>query len=322
MDLVAAIILGIVEGITEYLPISSTGHLLLVQRFMHLDGEAHNAYAIVIQGGAILAVLGLFHRRVATIIRGLAGRDPAGLRLAINLALAFAPAAILGPLLDAHLERWLFHPLPIVAALAVGGVAMLWIDRWQRSRFGEDRPHVQLMDLTWKAALFIGLLQCLAMWPGTSRSMITIVGGMLIGMKPRQAAEFSFLLGVPTLGGATLYKLWQSGPLVADLGATSVIVGIIVAFIAAALAIKWLVSYLNDHGLAIFGWYRLALAAVVAMGLFGGYLDMPNNVDRTDDGADIASALPASIRQVDQVPSLSVATHVLPSTTTGPATDA
>jgi undecaprenyl-diphosphatase len=282
MHIWQAAILGLVEGITEYLPVSSTGHLILAAALLGLDDperkEAVDAFTIVVQGGAILAVLGLYRRRVASMVAGLLGRDPAGRRLAVNLVIAFLPAALTGPFLDDWIERRLFHPVPVMAALAVGGLVMILLGPWQRRYFHGDEheppadahSRVDIEHLTWRRALLIGLLQCLAMWPGTSRSMATIVGGMLVGLRPRHAAEFSFLLGLPTLGGACVYRL--AGNLAGDgpsmievLGVEALIVGLLVATVSAALAVKWLVHYLARHGVAVFGWYRLALCAVLAL---------------------------------------------------------
>lgn len=292
MTLLDAIILGLVEGITEYLPISSTGHLIITAALLGLDDtpeskRAVDAFNIVIQGGAILAVLGLYRQRVVQMVLGVLGRDPAGFRLFLNLLIAFLPAAILGVLLDELIEEHLFFPGPVMAALALGGVVMIVIGRWQRSFFhaSEDSDHpdarsfTDIEHLTWSRALLIGLLQCLAMWPGTSRSMVTIVGGMLVGMRPRHAAEFSFLLGLPTLGGACVYKAMKnfSGeePTMLDtLGPAPLIAGVIAATISAALTIKWLVAYLNRHGLALFGWYRLALCALLGILIWRGVLEI------------------------------------------------
>jgi undecaprenyl-diphosphatase len=212
-----AIILGLVEGITEYLPVSSTGHLILASALLGLDDpetkSAVDAFNIVIQGGAILAVVGLYFPRIVQMLRGLAGRDRAGMSLLLNLFVAFLPAAFFGFLLDDFIEAHLFHTAPVLLALFVGGLWMIWIDRWRRRNefMGEHAailPGGDTIDrLTPVQALAIGLFQCVAMWPGTSRSMMTIAGGMLVGLKPRQAAEFSFLLGLPTLGAACLYKL-------------------------------------------------------------------------------------------------------------------
>jgi len=294
-----AVILGLVEGITEYLPISSTGHLILASALLGLDEpgtkSAVDTFNIVVQGGAILAVLGLYRQRVVQMMKGLLGRDDKGRRLAINLIIAFLPAAALGPLLNDAIERWLFRPWPVLAALFLGGVWMIWLDRAEARRVSarlhehvdhEHDPedlkalaehaaptrHVRIDEITWRTALGIGLFQVAAMWPGTSRSMMTIAGGTLLGLRPRDAAEFSFLLGLPTLGGATVYRLWKNlreaeeagaATMFETLGWSSVAIGIAVAFVSAALAVKWLVAFLNKHGLGAFGWYRIALCAAL-----------------------------------------------------------
>jgi undecaprenyl-diphosphatase len=278
-----AVVLGLVEGITEYLPVSSTGHLILAESLLGLgDPEtrtALDAFSIVIQGGAILAVLGLYWPRVRQLLRGIGGRDPIGLRLLVNISIAFLPAAILGPLVDDWLEARLFRPVPVLAALLAGGVWMIWLDRDRSARAGE--PALALDSLHFRQALAIGLLQCLAMWPGTSRSMMTIAGGTWVGLRPREAAEFSFLLGVPTLGAACLYRLAKNliaaardgtPDLFETLGAGSVALGLVVATLSAALAVRWLVAFLTRHGLAAFGWYRIGLSAVMAGALWSGWL--------------------------------------------------
>lgn len=286
MTILDAIILGIVEGITEYLPVSSTGHLVLTSSLLGLDkgdsARSVNALMIIIQGGAILAVLGLYRTRVASMIRGALGKDPRGLKLLINISIAFAPAALLGVLLDDWIEQHLFHAIPVLIALGAGGVLMIWIGRGPKSLRSEEaagQPGMDLADLAWTAALFIGTMQLLAMWPGVSRSMITIVAAMLVGLRPARAAEFSFLLGLPTLGGACVYKLLKNVTsdqpnLFVELGWFNVIVGIVVATIAAVLAVKWLVSYLNRHGLAVFGWYRIGLTILLAVLLITGLISL------------------------------------------------
>lgn len=270
-----AVVLGVVEGVTEYLPVSSTGHLILVESLLGLDQPdakpALDAYSVVIQGGAILAVVGLYWPRVLTLLRGALGCDPAGLRLLGNLVVAFLPSALIGLALEKKIDALLFRPLPVLLALAGGGAFMIALDRWRaRGGLASERAVDQL---DWRHALLIGALQCLALWPGTSRSMTTIVGGLLVGLRPREAAEFSFLLGLPTLGAACLWKLLRHGDQVAQLGPSSVLIGIAVATVSAAVAVRWLVGFLNRHGLAPFGWYRLGLAALLGMSIWLGWVE-------------------------------------------------
>lgn len=294
-----AAILGLVEGITEYLPISSTGHLVIASSLLGLDTpelkRSVDAFNIVIQGGAILAVLGLYRDRVAQMLRGLVGASPAGRRVLRNLIVAFLPAAVLGVLLDDYIEARLFTPIPVIAALALGGVYMIVLDRWRiRHARREDAASDGSAEtdgiaaMTARQAVIIGLLQCIAMWPGTSRSMMTITGGVLVGLRPRQAAEFSFLLGLPTLGGACVYKLaknlyetHESGEpnLFEVFGPMVFLAGLTVATVSAALAIRWLVGFLNRHGLEAFGWYRLVLAAVLGGLIAGGVVDLGGTAD-------------------------------------------
>ena len=321
MDYLEAIILGIVEGLTEYIPVSSTAHLILAQRLMGMNDDAHDAYAIVIQGGAVLAVLGLYRARVREMILGILGKHSQGFKLALNLCIALLPAVVLGLCFEKMIEEQLMHPLPIAIALAVGGILMLFVSRWQRNEYSTgNKSFVDINDLSWKQALFIGALQCIAMWPGTSRSMITIVGGMTVGLKPKHAAEFSFLLALPTLGGATLYKLLTNRNELVDLGVGPTIVGIIVAFIAAALAIKWLIAYLSKHGLALFGWYRIALAIVAVIGIkYGYFAGGGNNAPRTPNGGETTSSTVEPVTfEIDHCPALPVAIQTVPSTMTGP----
>jgi len=278
MSVLEAIVLGIVEGITEYLPISSTGHLILASFLMGLDGRVDkrslDAFNIVIQGGAILAVLSLYRARVRQMIRGLLGSDAGGRRLVLAVAVAFVPAAGLGFFLDDTIEYYLFSPVPVLAALAVGGVVMILF----KGRQG-DGPSLDLDRVGVRQALIIGLFQCLALWPGTSRSMVTMIGAMVVGMKPAAAAEFSFILALPTLGAASGYSLAKNlaadGPNMFDLlGAVPVAVGLVASTVSAALAVKWLVSYLTRHGLQIFGWYRIALAMLLGGLIWQGLLTL------------------------------------------------
>lgn len=282
-----AIVLGLVEGITEYLPVSSTGHLIVTSSLMGLHKtpelkEAVNTFEIAIQGGAILAVLGLYFPRFLTMLKGLLGRDNAGFMLLVNLVIAFIPAALLGLLLNSFIKKHLFNLPMVIIALLVGGVVMIVVDRWYvipRRYAGSSGGGSELTDLTPGSALKIGLLQCFALWPGTSRSMMTITGGVLTGLKPAAAAEFSFLLGMPTLLAATLYALYKNYKLTQSqgtpsmielLGWTPVILGAAVAAIAAAVAVKWLVGFLNRHGLTPFGIYRILFGLVLLALLLSG----------------------------------------------------
>jgi undecaprenyl-diphosphatase len=270
LSIVDAVILGVVEGVTEYLPVSSTGHLLLAAEALGLTDterakDATDAYVIVIQFGAIIAVLVLYWRRIWSMLRGLAGRDPAGRRIAVALIASVIPAVLIGVLGEQLLKDYLFHLWPITAAWLVGGVVILAVSRHDVRTGHDSNAGDALEELTVRKALLIGVLQCIAMWPGVSRSLVTILGGRLIGLSTQAAVEYSFLLGLVTLTGASVYETAKEGGAIIDtLGVTAPIVGIIAAFIAAALSIKWMVGYLNRHTLAIFGWYRIGLAALVA----------------------------------------------------------
>lgn len=286
MEIWHAILLGIVEGITEFLPVSSTGHLVLTSALLGLADDpglkqAIDAYAIIIQGGAILAVVGLYRRRVVSMVRGLGGEDRDGLRLVRNLGVAFLPAAILGIALHDRIEQYLFWPAPVLLALGLGGLLMIGLGPWLRRRESAgkgDTVFVELEHLTVRQSLAIGLLQCLALWPGMSRSMMTIVGGMLVGLRPRQAAEFSFLLALPTLGGACVFRAWKDlsseSPALAGLDIGPLVIGFLVATIAAALSVRWLISFLSRHSLAAFGWYRLALCLVLGLCIMRGLVNI------------------------------------------------
>lgn len=285
-----AFILGVIEGITEYLPVSSTGHLLVAQHLMGIgtasasEKAAADIFAICIQGGAILAVLGIYMKRVMQMLRGVVGQNPEGLKLAIMLIVGFLPAAVIGVLFNDKIEEKLFGMWPVIIAWVVGGALILATSWWRKKNplagSGKD-----LASMTLKMALIIGLLQCVAMWPGTSRSLMTIVGGLLVGLSIQAAVEYSFLLGVLTLTAATAkkavwkvdglgdqYHVWFGGVklLTHTYSPLALSVGIIAAAVFAAIAVKWLVSYLQSHGLSIFGWYRIALGAGIGALVLAG----------------------------------------------------
>jgi undecaprenyl-diphosphatase len=227
-----------------------------------VNSEAANAYAICIQAGAIAAVLWVYHHRFQQILSAMIGRDERGRRLAVNLIVAFVPAAVVGLLLGEQIEQRLFGLWPVVAAWFVGGLAILIQAWWQQGR--SPRTELDLDSLTWQLALVIGAAQCLALWPGISRSLATIIGGVLIGLSLPAAVEFTFLLGVVTLGAATVYKGIGSGPsMLVAYGWVNLIVGFVVATVSAVVAVKWMIGYVQRRGLALFGYYRLLLAAAV-----------------------------------------------------------
>lgn len=293
MELWQAAVLGLVEGITEYLPVSSTGHLIVASSLLGLRDAAAKAavddYEIIIQGGAILAVVGLYWPRFVQMLRGLMGQDAAGRRLLINLFVAFLPAAVIGLALHGTIERYLFYPKPVATAFVVGGVFMIFLDRWKKKQ-PEGKG---IDDLAVRDALVVGLMQCLGMWPGTSRSMVTIVGGYFGGLRVAAAAEFSFLLGVPTLLAATglaLFKnLWHAKKtgepnLFHTLGIQATVIGIVVAAVAAAVAVQWLVRFLTRHGLTPFGVYRIVFGALLLVLVARGLVDVKPK-DREPAGA-------------------------------------
>ena len=288
MTIFDAIILGLVEGITEYLPVSSTGHLILATWLLGLrENEARlasiDAFNIIIQGGAILAVLLLYRARVVQMLRGMIGKNSAGLHLFGKLCVAFLPAAILGKLFDDAIEEKLFHPMPVLIMLGGGGVLLLLLGTWMRSLVArEENESADFMQLSYLAAFGIGVFQCVAMVPGTSRSLMAILGGLVFGLSPRRSAEFSFLLGLPTLGAACLYKLWKASdaaggfaPFADSIGGIApMLIGIAVATLSAILAVRWLVSLLSKGGLEIFGVWRIAVALVLGVLLFSGHAQL------------------------------------------------
>lgn len=265
-----ALILGLVEGLTEYLPVSSTGHLVVTQRLLGIGAsEAANAYAIAIQAGAIAAVLGLYRRRVAQVCLGAVGKDGDGARLLRALLLGFLPAAVLGLAFDEAIERFLFGPWPIVVAWVVGGVVLLVL----RPRFAAARQGLPIEAIGPRIALIIGFAQCAALWPGVSRSLATILGALLAGLSIVAAVEFSFLLGLITLGAATAYKSLGSGQVMLEAyGPAALAVGFVAAWLSAVLSVRWMVSWLGRRDFAIFAVWRIAAAAIVAGLLLGGVL--------------------------------------------------
>jgi len=259
MNILESGILGVVEGLTEFLPISSTGHLILVGRFLKLqDSNATKAFQVVIQSGAILAVIWHYRKLLFDLLRGVFKRQLAEQELLLNLIIAFMPAAVLGLMFHRLIKEYLFGPNPVIYAMVLGGLAILFIEK-QYSEKGGDTP------LTKKQALVIGLSQCLALWPGVSRSMSTILGGRMAGLNAAAAARFSFLLAIPTLLAATGLDLIQHRlELFADDGAWQLlIVGMLSSYIVALLVIRGFLAFLSRRSLEIFGWYRIVVGLVL-----------------------------------------------------------
>jgi undecaprenyl-diphosphatase len=259
-----ALLIGVVEGVTEFLPISSTGHLTVTNELLGLTGTpeaeaAADAYAIAIQAGAIIAVLGIYRSRVTTAVLAIAGKGPdvdAGRRLLAALIGGFAPAAVIGLTFEDFIKSRLFGIWPVVAAWIVGGVVILL---WKR-----NDGHRPLETLGLREGLIIGCAQAIAMWPGTSRSLVTILAALALGYTVSAAVEFAFLLGLVTLGAATVYEaLGSAGIIVEQFGVLAPLLGFAAAFVSAAIAVKWMVAYLQTKSLAIFGWYRIGAGIVV-----------------------------------------------------------
>ncbi len=268
--LLHALILGIVEGLTEFLPVSSTGHLILAGDLLHFNDEKGKVFEIVIQFGAILAVVWEYRVRIASVLMGLP-HDRAAQRFALNLAIAFTPAAVLGLLFHKSIKAFLFQPIPVALAFIIGGLIILWAER---------RQHVvriaMVEQIGIKDALKLGLAQALALIPGTSRSGATIIGGLLFGLSRRAATEFSFFLAIPTLTAATFYQAYTERALfsVADLPMFAT--GFVAAFFSAFLCVRWLLRYIGSHDFSSFAWYRIAFGILVIITWKFGLVDWSN----------------------------------------------
>jgi undecaprenyl-diphosphatase len=296
-----AVVLGLVEGVTEYLPISSTGHLIIATKLLNLESDsplrnekgeplwykkpspkhpegvalttklAADTFNVVIQFGAIAAVAFLYWRQIRQMLLGLVGRDAAGLRMVRNILIAFVPAAVLGLLLNSWIES-LFSIAAVLTAQVSGAILMLLAENWRKKQ-PNVRTDRDVSEISGPEAFGIGMLQCFALWPGMSRSMTTIVGGYFAGLNPRRSAEFSFLLGLVTLTAATVFKSYKSGAaMLAVFGWPHIVLGCVVAAATAAVAVKFLVNYLTRHGLVAFAIYRLIVAAVLGLMLYRGAL--------------------------------------------------
>ena len=257
--LLKALVLGIVEGLTEFLPISSTGHLILAGDLLDATGERWNVFNIVIQTGAMLAVVWEYRARFFKI----------DVNLYRNLIVAFIPAAVLGFLFSKYIKSYLFHAVPVALAFIVGGIVILLVERNPRQTHRVETAQA----MTWLDALKVGIAQCFALIPGTSRSGATIIGGMLFGLSRKAATEFSFFLAVPTLIAAGLYDLWKNRALLSAADVPVFGVGSVVAFISAFVVIRWLIRYVANHDFRWFAWYRIAFGLVVLITAYFGWVD-------------------------------------------------
>lgn len=262
-----AIILGVVEGLTEFLPISSTGHQIIVADLIGFGGERAMAFNIIIQLGAILAVVWEFRRKILDVVLGLPTQVPAR-RFTANLLIAFFPAVVLGVLFADLIHEYLFNPVTVAAALVVGGVIMLWAERRQHR---VEVDHVD--EMRWSHALKIGFVQCLAMIPGTSRSGSTIIGGLLFGLSRKAATEFSFFLAMPTMVGAAVYSGYKYRELFQPGDLPVFALGFVVSFIFAMIAVRGLLKFIANHSYAVFAWYRIAFGLLILATWEFGWVD-------------------------------------------------
>jgi undecaprenyl-diphosphatase len=256
--LIKALVLGVVEGLTEFLPISSTGHLILAGDLLDFSDERAKVFEIVIQTGAMLAIVWEYRLKFWRAAAGLV-REPTARRFVTNLIVAFIPAAVLGLAFGRLIKAYLFHAVPVALAFIVGGIIILWVERSLRPKARVDRVD----DMTWQDALKVGIAQAFALIPGTSRAGATIIGGMLFGLSRRAATEFSFFLAVPTLIAAGAYDFWKNRALFAPSDVGLFAVGSLAAFASAFLCVRWLLRYIATHDFTPFAWYRIAFGAVV-----------------------------------------------------------
>lgn len=262
-----ALILGIVEGLTEFLPVSSTGHLILVGQLLDFNDERGKVFEIAIQFAAILAVVWEYRARLGHALASVTS-EPASRRLAMNLAVAFLPAAVLGFLFIKQIKFYLFNPIVVASALIIGGVLILWAERRQHVIRSET-----VDDIGWRDALKVGFAQAVAMIPGTSRSGATIIGGLFFGLSRRAATEFSFFLAIPTMFAATLYDVYKHRDLFSagDIGLFAV--GGAASFISALLAVRGLIRFISHHDFTVFAWYRIVFGALVLLTAYTGWIN-------------------------------------------------
>jgi len=269
--LLKAAILGTVEGLTEFLPISSTGHLILTASLLGFTGEKAKLFEVAIQTGAMLSVIWYFRARIAKVVFGLFSSEPAR-RFAINVLIAFLPAAVLGVIFGSVIKRVLFKPIPVALAFIVGALVILWVER-RAARDPRPARVDNVDDLSWLDALKLGFAQAFALIPGTSRSGATIIGGMLFGLSRKAATEFSFFLAIPTLVGAGAYDTYKYRDLISWADAPLFGVGLATAFVSALICVHWLIWFVSTHNFVPFAWYRIGFGILVLVTAALGWLD-------------------------------------------------
>ena len=262
--LVKALILGVVEGLTEFLPVSSTGHLILVGDLLDFNDEKGKMFEIAIQFAAILAVCWEYRMKIGNVVAQLP-TSAAARRFAVNLLVAFLPAAVLGLLFASKIKAYLFAPVPVALAFIIGGFVILWAEKREHRVTIENAD-----DMGWRDALKVGLAQCLALVPGTSRSGATIIGGLLFGLSRRAATEFSFFLAIPTLFGATVYEVYKYRHLLSANDIGIFVVGAVASFVSAFIAVRALLRYISRHDFTVFAWYRIAFGLLVLATAYSG----------------------------------------------------
>lgn len=265
-----ALVLGIVEGMTEFLPISSTGHLILVGSLLNFTGEKIKVFQIAIQAGAIFAVCWEYRAKIASVASGLFS-DPKAQKFVINVMIAFLPAAVLGVLFSKAIKSVLFSPIPVAIALVVGGFIILWVERRNKANPRAVRIN-SVDDMTAMDAFKVGCAQAFALIPGTSRSGSSIIGGLIFGMSRKAATEFSFFLAIPTVIGASVYSLYKDRALLSAADIPMFAIGGIASFVAAFFCVRWLLRYLSTHDFTMFAYYRIVFGLIVLVTGFAGWV--------------------------------------------------
>jgi len=278
--LIKAFILGILEGLTEFIPVSSTGHLILVGDWLNFDSGDGKVFEVVIQLGSILAVMWVFRARLLQLIRGTLTGVPSEVAFTRNLILAFLPAAVIGAIFIKTIKSVFYHPAVVVVTLVLGGLIMLYVERRTRHTPGDapgaaddtasdERASAHTLEqITWKQALGVGVAQCFAMIPGTSRSGATIIGGMIAGIQRKTATEFSFFLAMPTMLGAAAYDMYKNFGLLTQHDLSGIAVGFVAAFLSAMVVVRAVLRFVANHTYRVFAWYRIIFGGIVAAWIF------------------------------------------------------